>query len=90
MEKWLLQVQDVMFVSIRDVLEKSIQAYLEVPRVKWVRDWPGQIALAVSQIYWTQGAHEAIRNTQGGMKEYHEKLKAQVYCFCCYLFLDLN
>ena len=49
-----------------NVLEKSIQAYLEIPRVKWVRDWPGQIALAVSQIYWTQGAHEAIWNTQGG------------------------
>ena len=78
-----------MFVSLRDVLEKSIQAYLEVSRVKWVRDWPGQIALAVSQIYWTQGAHEAIRNQQGGMKEYHEKLKAQVCCCCCCLFVCL-
>ena len=77
-EKWLLQVQDTMFISVKDVLEKSLLAYPEVPRVKWVRDWPGQILLAVNQIYWTQGSHEAIRNQPTGLKEYHEKLQAQV------------
>ena len=84
-EKWLLQVQDTMFISVREVLLKSLLAYDEVPRVKWVRDWPGQIALAVSQIYWTQGVHEAIRNHPGGLKEFHDKLKLQVCCCCCLL-----
>ena len=98
-EKWLLQVQDTMFLSVRDVLHRALLAYSEAPRVKWVREWPGQIALAVNQIYWTQGAHEAIRKQPGGLKEFLDTLTTQVYTYCCccallltvclYIFLKL-
>ena len=77
-EKWLLQVQDVMLMSVRDVMERSLDAYNIDPRVDWVREWPGQVVLNASQIFWTREVHEAIRSGPLGLKEYHEKLTNQV------------
>ena len=65
-----------------------LKAYVEVPRLKWVREWPGQVVLCVSQIYWTMEVHEAIRSGPQGVKEYHQKLNSQVtYMYCTYVSL---
>eukprot|EP00118_Oscarella_pearsei_P019988 m.215265 g.215265 ORF g.215265 m.215265 type:complete len:3605 (+) comp39831_c0_seq13:113-10927(+) len=77
-EKWLLQVQDVMLRSVHDVMERSLEAYQIDPRINWVREWPGQVVLNVSQIVWTKEVHEAIRVEPGGLKEYYEKLSSQL------------
>uniref|UniRef100_A0A6Q2WX96 Dynein axonemal heavy chain 12 n=1 Tax=Esox lucius TaxID=8010 RepID=A0A6Q2WX96_ESOLU len=53
-EKWLVQVEDIMLRSVRD-------AYAETNRSQWVREWPGQVVLCTSQIFWTLEVHEAIR-----------------------------
>lgn len=37
------------------------QAYAETSRSQWVKDWPGQVVLCTSQIYWTLEVHEAIQ-----------------------------
>uniref|UniRef100_A0A8C5BD67 Dynein, axonemal, heavy chain 12 n=1 Tax=Gadus morhua TaxID=8049 RepID=A0A8C5BD67_GADMO len=60
-EKWLLQVEDMMLRSVRDVVARSRVAYAETPRQQWVKEWPGQVVLCTSQIYWTLEVHEAIR-----------------------------
>ncbi len=57
----------------------SLQAYAVDSRIQWVREWPGQVVICVSQIYWTAEVHEAIRSGSQGLKDYHEKLKSQVY-----------
>ena len=44
-EKWLLQVEEMMVQSIRKVITDSIEAYLQTVREKWVLDWPGQVGL---------------------------------------------
>uniref|UniRef100_A0A8C3PS23 Dynein axonemal heavy chain 3 n=1 Tax=Calidris pygmaea TaxID=425635 RepID=A0A8C3PS23_9CHAR len=49
-EKWLLQVEEMMLASIR-----------QVPRKTWVLQWPGQVVICVSSIYWTEEVSEAIR-----------------------------
>ena len=59
-EKWLLQVQDMMIQSLKDITEKAYAAYAQVPRSKWVLEWPGQVVIAVSTIYWTQEVASAI------------------------------
>ena len=42
-EKWLIQVEEVMIKSLMKVTEDALQSYLRVPRDKWVQDWPGQV-----------------------------------------------
>lgn len=33
----------------------------KVPRKAWVLQWPGQVVVCVSSIYWTEAVSEAIR-----------------------------
>ncbi|KAL5473898.1 hypothetical protein EMCRGX_G028462 [Ephydatia muelleri] len=75
-EKWLLQVQDTMIQSLKDITEKAYAAYAQVPRSKWVLEWPGQVVIAVSTIYWTQEVTSAIE--EGTLKEYLEKSNKQI------------
>ena len=61
-EKWLLCVQQVMILSLKDVMQKAVKAYADDPRPKWVVEWPGQMVIAVSSIYWTTDVTNAIEN----------------------------
>ncbi|XP_044289654.1 dynein axonemal heavy chain 3 isoform X4 [Varanus komodoensis] len=60
-EKWLSQVEEMMLGSIRKVIEDGIGGYVEVPRNKWVLQWPGQIVICVSSIFWTEEVAQAIQ-----------------------------
>ena len=64
-EKWLLQVEDVMINSLRKVIEQSVAAYKNVDRSRWVLDWPGQVVLCVSSIYWTTEVTAAMKQPNG-------------------------
>ncbi|XP_038618403.1 dynein heavy chain 3, axonemal [Tachyglossus aculeatus] len=59
-EKWLLQVEQMMLESIQHVIKLGIEDYAKVPRKKWVLQWPGQVVICVSSIYWTQEVAEAV------------------------------
>ena len=48
-----IQVEDVMKLSLREVMGKAVAAYPTTKRTDWVLQWPGQIVLAASQIHWT-------------------------------------
>uniref|UniRef100_A0A672VCY4 Dynein axonemal heavy chain 12 n=1 Tax=Strigops habroptila TaxID=2489341 RepID=A0A672VCY4_STRHB len=61
-EKWLIQVEDVMLKTIRDIIARSRMAYIETERKRWVLEWPGQVVLCVSQMFWTSEVHEVLRN----------------------------
>ncbi|KAK7495478.1 hypothetical protein BaRGS_00013176, partial [Batillaria attramentaria] len=72
-ERWLAQVEEVMKLSLREVMGKAVHAYPVTPRTEWVLQWPGQVVLAASQIHWTA---EAI--AYGGINAYLAKSKKQV------------
>ncbi|RXM98274.1 Dynein heavy chain 12, axonemal [Acipenser ruthenus] len=77
-EKWLLQVEELMLRSVRDVVARSRLAYRKTARKDWVREWPGQVVLCTSQMYWTSEVHEAIQSGPQGLKEYYKQLQGQL------------
>ncbi|NXY12857.1 DYH7 protein, partial [Atrichornis clamosus] len=77
-EKWLIQVEDIMLKTIRDVIARSRMAYLETERKRWVLEWPGQVVLCVSQMYWTSEVHEALRGGPQGLNGYYDTLQLQL------------
>ena len=64
-EKWLLQVEDIMLASIRKQIEEAVIAYPITNRDKWVLDWPGQVVLCGSQVFWTVEMEEAFKKENG-------------------------
>ncbi|XP_021341821.1 dynein heavy chain 12, axonemal-like isoform X1 [Mizuhopecten yessoensis] len=77
-EKWLLQVEEVMLKSIRAVCAEAMVAYANDKRVDWVREWPGQVVLCASQAYWTREVHEAIPGGPQGLRDYWNTLQKQL------------
>uniref|UniRef100_A0A3Q4BIM9 Dynein axonemal heavy chain 12 n=1 Tax=Mola mola TaxID=94237 RepID=A0A3Q4BIM9_MOLML len=77
-EKWLVQVEDMMLRSVRDVIARSRLAYAETARNQWVKEWPGQAVLCTSQIFWTFEVNEAIKAHPNGLKDYYQKLQEQL------------
>lgn len=52
-EKWLIQVEEVMINSLKKVTEDAVNAYNQTPRGKWVQEWPGQVRQRrVNFTYW--------------------------------------
>lgn len=64
-EKWLVQVEYQMVISVKDQILKSFKNYLLASRTTWVQKWPGQIVLCVSQMHWTFNVHCALNNENG-------------------------
>ncbi|EDV24937.1 uncharacterized protein TRIADDRAFT_25541, partial [Trichoplax adhaerens] len=77
-EKWLLRVQNVMFLSVKNVLDKALEAYTDDERSIWVTEWPGQVVLTVNQIIWTRETHDAIKLGPHGLNDYHDRLQRQL------------
>uniref|UniRef100_UPI00358F5A88 dynein axonemal heavy chain 12-like n=1 Tax=Myxine glutinosa TaxID=7769 RepID=UPI00358F5A88 len=77
-EKWLLQVEEGMLSSVRSVIARARLAYPQRPRKDWVREWPGQVVICVSQMYWTTEVQDAIRSCQNSLRDYHVKLQEQL------------
>uniref|UniRef100_A0A3B5AK42 Dynein axonemal heavy chain 3 n=1 Tax=Stegastes partitus TaxID=144197 RepID=A0A3B5AK42_9TELE len=74
-EKWLLQVENLMLRSVRHVIHQGVIQYAE-PRKKWVLQWPGQVVICASSIFWTSEVSEAIQTNS--LPAYVEKCNAQI------------
>ncbi len=85
-EKWLLQVQQTMIISLKDVMTNAVAAYTQDPRRKWVLEWPGQIVIAASTVYWTADVTDAIKN--GTLKVFAEKLSQGDNFYLVYFFVS--
>lgn len=52
------------------MIGESQEAYPSTPRADWVKQWPGQAVLCVTQKYWTSYIHESLRAGQKAMEDY--------------------
>lgn len=74
-EKWMLEIENVMRKSLRKICKESLNAYHKTKRTDWVRQWPGQIVLAVNQTHWTTEVEQAIKDSgYSGLESYKDVL----------------
>ncbi|KAM6984938.1 dynein axonemal heavy chain 7-like [Aplochiton taeniatus] len=77
-EKWLLELEMGMMTSLRKVIGEAIEAYPKDLRINFVRAWPGQTVLCVSQVYWTTDIHAAIVSGPQALGAYLEQNNRQI------------
>lgn len=58
-----VQVEAGMVESVHETCKLGVAAYAQTAREKWVLEWPGQVVLVVTGIYWTLDVTNAL--TQG-------------------------
>ena len=59
---WFTQVEAGMAESIKESCKLGVAAYAAQAREQWVLEWPGQVVLAVSAIFWTSAVTNALKN----------------------------
>ncbi|CAB4069325.1 DNAH [Lepeophtheirus salmonis] len=74
-EKWLLQLEKQMIMSLKDIINKSISDFYQTPLLKWCLYWPGQVVSVSSMLNWTSDASEAIEKSS--LKSFLDKFNNQ-------------
>uniref|UniRef100_A0A8C4MMP7 Dynein axonemal heavy chain 9 n=1 Tax=Equus asinus asinus TaxID=83772 RepID=A0A8C4MMP7_EQUAS len=81
-EIWLNRVLAHMKATVRHEMTEGVTAYEEKPREQWLFDYPAQVALTCTQIWWTTEVGIAFARLEEGyenaMKDYYKKQVAQL------------
>uniref|UniRef100_A0A8C0Z1R8 Dynein axonemal heavy chain 9 n=1 Tax=Canis lupus familiaris TaxID=9615 RepID=A0A8C0Z1R8_CANLF len=81
-EIWLNRVLAHMRATVRHGMTEGVVAYEEKPREQWLFDYPAQVALTCTQIWWTTEVGIAFARLEEGyenaMKDYFKKQVAQL------------
>ncbi|XP_026811506.1 dynein heavy chain 7, axonemal-like [Rhopalosiphum maidis] len=77
-EKWLVDLEISMKLTVREVIEKALIAYKNTVRQEWVIQWPGQAVLAISCTHWTSEVTQAILRYPRGLPRYLIKCNDQI------------
>ncbi|KAM5271528.1 dynein axonemal heavy chain 11 [Ctenodactylus gundi] len=81
-ETWLLHLEATMRETVRHSITEAIAAYEEKPREVWIFDFPAQVALTSSQIWWTMDVGIAFHRLEEGyetaLRDFHKKQISQL------------
>ncbi|XP_045383116.1 dynein axonemal heavy chain 9 isoform X2 [Lemur catta] len=81
-ETWLNHVLAHMKATVRHEMTEGVTAYEEKPREQWLFDYPAQVALTCTQIWWTTEVGIAFARLEEGyenaLKDYYKKQVAQL------------
>ena len=69
-ESWLKDVEAVMYDTILDQCCEAVKDFEQCDRNEWVLKWPGQVVLAVSQIFWTRAVEAALNGGKGNLRQF--------------------
>ncbi|KAF4707651.1 hypothetical protein FOZ63_029670, partial [Perkinsus olseni] len=74
-EEWLVQLEMMMLETIRSVIFDSIADYPTKPYAEWLALWPGQVVIAVGNIFWTSEVMEALSSEgNAGLGKYYQQM----------------
>ncbi|XP_033732158.1 dynein beta chain, ciliary-like [Pecten maximus] len=81
-EVWLMRLLRAMCSTVRHEMTEAVGGYEEKPREQWLFDFPAQVALCGTQIWWTTEVNIAFGRLEEGyenaLKDYNKKQVAQL------------
>ncbi|KAJ8921300.1 hypothetical protein NQ315_013774 [Exocentrus adspersus] len=93
-EDWLNQVQYAMRETIRIAIGEGVISYEEKPRDQWLFDFPAQVSLCGTQIWWTTEVNIAFSRLEEGydnaIRDYYKKQVSQLSTLISLLLGDLT
>lgn len=76
-EIWLNRVMDSSRATVRQQQSEAVVSYEEKPRDQWLFDFPAQVALCGTQIWWTTEVGISFARLEEGyenaLKDYYKK-----------------
>ncbi|KAF1507297.1 Dynein heavy chain 17, axonemal, partial [Eudyptula minor] len=93
-EVWLNRVLMSMRSTLRRLIPEAVVTYEEKPREQWVFDYPAQVALTCTQIWWTTEVGIAFSRLEEGyenaMRDYNKKQITQLNALISLLIGNLT
>ncbi|XP_021270931.1 dynein heavy chain 17, axonemal [Numida meleagris] len=93
-EVWLNRVLDSMRSTLRHLIPEAVASYEDKPREQWVFDYPAQVALTCTQIWWTTEVGIAFARLEEGyenaIKDYNKKQITQLNALISLLIGNLS
>lgn len=93
-EDWLNRVTNIMRFTLNRLFAQAIDAYDTKPRDVWVFDWPAQVALCITQIWWSIEINQVFRKIDEGyehaLKDYQRKQISQLNALINLLLGELS
>lgn len=72
-EGYLNRLSDMMVKTLKlrlnDGIDTAVNWEVEKPRHKWLFDYPAQVVLTGTQIYWTEETEAALEEVEGGQED---------------------
>ncbi|CAK8676513.1 unnamed protein product [Clavelina lepadiformis] len=81
-ENWLNTLMEIMRATVRQEMTEGVVTYEEKPREQWIFDYPAQVSLLGTQIWWTTEVNISFSRLEEGyenaMKDYYKKQISQL------------
>ncbi|XP_062336891.1 dynein axonemal heavy chain 11 [Osmerus eperlanus] len=81
-ECWLSELESTMRCTVRREIQEAVAAYEDKPRDQWLFDYPAQVGLTGSQVWWATDVGIAFERVEEGfetaLKDYNKKQITQL------------
>ncbi|XP_069366837.1 dynein axonemal heavy chain 11 [Paralichthys olivaceus] len=93
-ECWLSALESTMRCTVRKEIQEAVAAYEDKPRDQWLFDYPAQVGLTGSQVWWATDVGIAFERVEEGfetaLKDYNRKQIIQLNSLIHMLLGDLT